>query len=423
MGAGIRKKQLFKIGAVMLSVLTFCLLAAGCTPVKSFDSELEQIVEPFEFNLAGWELDSLYNETKTAISDKPVDANGGAGTVRKYFDISDCVTRLETDINADKSGGDTGNVTGLEDELGRLRAERLGLEKPAGQILEAQITDTLSGLGIYNPTDIYVNIGITFPPVNFELADPPYLLVISPREKIETRKTVMLLTDLSLAERGKLEAEVDELGVSSIIVKLGGVATYPSFVSNRGDLRWVIDTAVHEWMHQYLTFRPLGFRYLLSLSGIDRDYDVTALDETVADMAGDEIGGMVYDRYYHTSGDAGPENKGEPDFDFNGEMREIRKTVDVLLAGGKVSEAEAFMQERKQYLATQGYYLRKLNQAYFAFYGSYTTSPTSVDPLGDQLRELRSDSRTIKVFLDRASFITSREDLKENLRQATGQPR
>jgi len=420
-GVSLRENRFYKSITVLLCVLATCISAAGCAPARSFEGELERIVKPYEFNLVGWEFNSIFNEVKDAFSGEPVDKDNGAVTVKEYFNISLCIIRLETEIASIKSGEKTGEAVPLEDEISRLQVRRFALQKSAEQVLEGQIKDTLSGLGIYNPTDVYVNLSVTFPPVNFELADPPYLLVISPREKIETLRTVMLETDLSREASEKLETTVDELGVSSLTVKLGGVATYPSFVSNRGDLRFVIDTAVEEWLHQYLTFRPLGFRYFLSLQGIARDYDVTAIDETLASMMGKEIGGMVYDRYYRTPGDTVPDANGETGFDSNKEMREIRKTVDVLLAGGKVSQAEAFMEEKRQYLATKGYYLRKLNQAYFAFYGSYTDSPTSVDPLGAEMRELRNNSRSIKDFLDRASFITSRADLKENLKQIAEQ--
>lgn len=413
------ENRLYRSLAIALALLTLCFSATGCASAKSFEGELERIVKPYQFNLARWEFETVFGEVKGAFSGKPADEDNGVVAVKEYFSATERIVELEYEIEDIKAGKKTGDIPVIQNELGRLRERTLALEKPAQNVLERQIAITLSELGVYNPLDIYVNLKVTFPPVNFELADPPYLLVISPREKIETQKTVMLVTVLSREERETLEAAVDRLGVSSLTVKLGGVATYPSFVSNRGDLRFVLDTAVEEWLHQYLTFRPLGFRYLLSLQGIARNYDVTAINETVASMVGKEIGGMVYDRYYRSPGDTEPDKEGTG-FDFNKEMREVRKAVDVLLAQAKVSEAEAFMEERGQYLATQGYYIRKLNQAYFAFYGSYTDSPTSVDPLGDEMRELRSKSASLKDFLDRASFITSREDLKENLRQVSG---
>jgi hypothetical protein len=69
------------------------------------------------------------------------------------------------------------------------------------------------------------------------------------------------------------------------------------------------------------------------------------------------------------------------------------------------------MEERRQFLATQGYRIRKLNQAYFAFYGTYADDPTSISPIGVELRKLREQSGSLKEFLDNAAVLTSRQDL------------
>jgi len=51
-------------------------------------------------------------------------------------------------------------------------------------------------------------------------------------------------------------------------------------------------------------------------------------------------------------------------------MRSIRLAVDDYLRGAKSKPAEQYMEQQRQALAAQGYYIRKLNQAYFAFYGT-----------------------------------------------------
>ncbi len=48
---------------------------------------------------------------------------------------------------------------------------------------------------------------------------------------------------------------------------------------------------------------------------------------------------------------------------------------DELLAAGKIEEAEAYMEARRQVFWDNGYAIRKLNQAYFAFYGAYADVP------------------------------------------------
>ncbi|MBI2958564.1 MAG: hypothetical protein HYY32_06960, partial [Chloroflexi bacterium] len=205
------------------------------------------------------------------------------------------------------------------------------------------------------------------PPLSFRMAKLPNLLVVSPRDRIEQYKTVLLDPDLTEAQINELEASVDRLGFSSEIERVGGVALYPSMVPDEGRLHDILSTVVHEWTHQYLFFRPLGQAYWAG-------GDMVTINETVAEAAGEEIGQMIYQRYY-----AGiePEPPSRPapsgNFDFRREMRSIRLTVDAMLLQKQVEQAEAYMEERRLYLWQNGYHIRKLNQAYFAFHGSYGT--------------------------------------------------
>jgi hypothetical protein len=73
------------------------------------------------------------------------------------------------------------------------------------------------------------------------------------------------------------------------------------------------------------------------------------------------------------------------------------------------------MEEKRQYLFSMGYYIRKLNQAYFAFHGAYADSPTSVSPIGVKLKRLREESASLKEFLNTVADMTSRQELEELL--------
>ncbi len=205
--------------------------------------------------------------------------------------------------------------------------------------------------------------------------------MISPRQKIESKREILLQPNLSLEEIADIEAKADKLGVSSLVVKPGGVSTYPAFVTNEASLRFTINTATEEWLHQYLVFKPLGFLYLLDLTGVSRNYEIATINETLAGMVSKEIGAIVRQKYYPEYGNDGGQTA-ESEFDFNREMREIRKAVDKYLAQGEIDQAEEFMEQKRQYLASMGHYIRKLNQAYFAFHGTYADSPTSISPIG-----------------------------------------
>ena len=128
------------------------------------------------------------------------------------------------------------------------------------------------------------------------------------------------------------------------------------------------------------------------------DADMQTLNETVADIAGREIGDRAFLRLGGVIDEpesAGSQNPDEPlasdeeRFEFDAEMRETRLRVDELLAQAKVEEAEAYMEERRRLFLENGFHIRKLNQAYFAFHGTYAESPSSVSPIDDQLQEFR----------------------------------
>jgi hypothetical protein len=256
------------------------------------------------------------------------------------------------------------------------------------------------------------------PPVGLRLEFPPTLLVVSPRERIESIREVMLVQGMPAETREAIEEAVAELGYSALVVDLGGLAAlYPPLIDQGAPLAWTIETATHEWLHQYLAFTPLGFRYVLDVAGLRPDYEIARMNETVAGMMGRELSRRVLETYHPDTlepqpAPSTPERDGSP---FNRTMRETRLRVDELLAGGRVEEAEAYMEEQRLYLASEGYYIRKLNQAYFAFHGAYGDAPTSVDPIGDEMRALRRQVAAPRDFLDAVSTLTSRADLQQRL--------
>jgi hypothetical protein len=101
-------------------------------------------------------------------------------------------------------------------------------------------------------------------------------------------------------------------------------------------------------------------------------------------------------------------------FDFRSEMHTTRVEVDKLLSEGKIEAAESYMESRRQLFWDNGYAIRKLNQAYFAFYGAYADVPGGAageDPVGPAVRALRAQSPTLLAFLERIAKMTSYEDL------------
>jgi hypothetical protein len=380
------------------------------------DKQLSPIVKNHVFSLAGWEISNIYRE----LFSKPA-INGDSSNVINYFKLSKQARDLNDRIEQTRESA-LKETDSMQTELDRINEILKSKREEVEQVLERQIRDTLEEQGIYSPWE---NWKISFPPLNFELAEPPYILVISPRDRIEKINSIMLQPDLTMDEINDIEKKVDQLNLSALVVGIGGLgATYPTFVADDMDLQSTIKAATEEWLHQYLAFRPLGFRYVLDLTGLVRNYDIARMNETVASMVSEEIGNLVYNKYYRNPEVDDNQSTEEPTresdnttptgpvFDFNAEMREVRRQVDQYLAQGQVEIAEQYMREKQDCLAEQGYYIRKLNQAYFAFYGTYTESPTSIDPIGMEMRQIRNESLSLKAFLDTVSVMTDLEELK-----------
>lgn len=246
-----------------------------------------------------------------------------------------------------------------------------------------------------------------FPPVLFEFTKPPHLLVVSPRDKIVYLDRILVRQEMSETEMESLETRIDALGLSSLVVELGGFgATYPTMVGDVTDMSDAIPTILEEWFHQYLVFKPLGFLYLLDSMGISQSQDIVTMNETLADMVSKEISLEVWAKYYPGKEPVKSDSRASG-FNFDAEMRETRKKVDWYLSQGKIAEAEQYMEEKRETFVGHGYAIRKLNQAYFAFHGVYAHDPASVSPIYDNLKQLRSKSPSIRSFVDRVAAMGS----------------
>ena len=215
------------------------------------------------------------------------------------------------------------------------------------------------------------------------------------------------------------ENQVDSnLDVSSLVVPVGGIGSYPTMVMRSTAIDWLTDTIAHEWIHNWLTLRPLGMNYYTTP-------EMRTMNETTASIAGREIGMLVLKGYYPelaTSYELEAVNLSPSsthgDFNFNTEMHITRVHVDELLAQGKITEAESYMEQRRQFIWNQGCSqcaIRKLNQAYFSFYGAYADTPGGAageDLVGPAVRALRAQSATLADFLKTIARMDSFEQLQ-----------
>lgn len=391
------------------------LFAVGCAAGSDVHPGLDTIVRPYSFNIVKWELASLFGRQERAVPTSAGEVIGEKDSVTAFFALGDRIKELEAEAEERETEGR--DRTSVEKELAEASVKKRALVEAVEKTIERQVRDGFREQGIYNPLYRFIKSEISFPPLNITLDKPPHLLVVSPRDRIESIREITLSQDMAPEAMEEIEAQVDELGVSSLVVGLGGFGgTYPTFVTDRADLKFTLNAVAEEWLHQYLSFKPLGFLYLLDLSGIARNYDIAVMNETLAGIVSDEIGAAVYQKYYAGTGlERSRTDRTGTGFEFNREMRETRRTVDALLARGEIELAEGFMERKRQFLAEKGYHIRKLNQAYFAFYGAYADDPTSISPIGTEMKVLRERSASLPEFLETVAGMTGRQDLSLSL--------
>ncbi|MDD4634987.1 MAG: hypothetical protein WC231_00635 [Dehalococcoidales bacterium] len=394
---------------IVVATILFC----GCNGEAGLTRQINQIADPYHFSIFDWQIHALTRQYDQYIFNSRAEDPENSELVKEYFSNRQQVVALEQKLLMLQQGLEDGDVSSVEEQILNLSERNQHILSEVEGTLSAQVETILAECGIINPWQDVHNAAVVFPPVNFVIQPPPHLLVISPRDEISRYKDIALVQIMNDDQKQAVEEEIEKIGMSGLVVRLGGIATYPSFVADTLPLDYSIEVAVEEWFHQYLFFRPLGFRYGMHIAGIIRDYEIATVNEALAGMVSQEIASMVYEKYYQETATTSANYAMAPanEFDFYAEMRTTRLVVDEMLEKGQVEEAEQYMEERRLYLASNGYYIRKLNQAYFAFYGTYASSPGSVSPIGSGLKALREQNPSLKDFVEQVSSMTDAEDI------------
>jgi len=399
------------------------LLVGREAQVESTTSALvRRLILEREFDFVDWTLDAAQVKTAQSwLNDQAyLSADESKQFILDYLGLLEQIQRLEARINQiytdpNETDPEAGGLP-LRTELEELRVRQSQRQPLAEEIFQNQVTTSLAGLGLTLG-------GQPIPPVSFHTTPLPMALIVSPRDMIRQEANLEINPGLTADGQSALEDEIDRaLAVSSLVAPLGGIGTYPTMILETTSLPWLAEVTAHEWVHNFLSLRPLGISYLSTP-------ELRTMNETAASLAGKEIGEALIARFYPELIPAppspaqleGPEDSppAPPAFDFRAEMRATRVRTDELLALGKIDEAELYMELRRRVFVEQGYSIRKLNQAYFAFYGAYADEPGApgADPVGPAVVELRQRSPSLAAFLKRISWYTNFEQLHRALEE------
>lgn len=394
------------------------LTSSAAPPAADTEDRVRTFTRSVEFDFTGWMLHSLeikFLETSLSAQNY-LSADNRHDLVVGYLALMGRIRQQEDKLNQIYSDPNVSDPQGASAEL-RAQLDNLyewrELYRPIAEaVLQDQVNDIAAEMGLTIG-------GQAFPPVFYRTTPLPLVLIVSPREVIREDGHLNLIPDIPLDQQVEMEERIDRsLNVSSLVERLGGVGLYPTMVQQTGNLVWLCEVVSHEWIHNYLTLRPLGMSYM-------RVPEIRTMNETTASIAGKEIGLVVLKRYYpelvpqptpDPTPQPAPTPAEPPAFNFNKEMHETRVSVDKMLAEGKIQAAEAYMEARRKIFWENGYGLRKLNQAYFAFHGAYADEPLGAageDPVGAAVRTLRAQSPSLAVFINQIAWMTSFEQLKQ----------
>ena len=408
----------------LLGLLLSALLAGDALRLNP----AQQVALPYHFSVVSWEARNLLSKWTHRLGRLLPWSRGsgleGRALLDEYFWLGDEVRRLRDEIaravaRSGPGGGDS--LMASERELARVMEMREQLKGDVEEEIESIVSGVLTDQGI-------ASFGsFDFPPVDIRLDEPPKVLVTSPRDRIARSHEALVTTDVTVGQREMMEqALLRDADLSALVANIGGVATYPGIVGNTRDLRWTLATAAHEWLHHYLVanLTSLGLRTY-------SEPEMLTINETMVDMAGREIGDLAFEKLGgHTepppserpsNESAGEVERNHDDFDFDVEMRATRRRADELLAAGAVQEAEAYMESRRMLFVENGFYIRKLNQAYFAINGTYAEGPQSSSPIGDQMREVRERAPDLKTFVSTMAAVSSHREFLDTLERLRAQ--
>jgi len=407
-----------------LILLGFVLLGSSSVLLNEKIEQVRVYTRGIEFDYVEWTAKALGLKLAQASlgTSKYLSEDERSKFVLDYLDLVANIRQSEWEIQtiySDPNIADPQTASkNKREQLDSIYARRNLIGPVAEGVLQSQVSRIVADLGLSLG-------GQPIPPVLYHNTPLPSALIVSPRDIIQQDADISLNPGLSVDEIIALEESVDRgLNVSSLVVPIGGVGIYPTMVQETNNLVWLTEVVSHEWVHNFLTTRPLGINYFSSP-------ELRVMNESAASLAGKEIGRAILERYYPEHLPAPPPPPADPgqapeppEFDFRAEMHETRITVDELLEKGEIEAAEDYMEERRRVFWDHGYQVRKLNQAYFAFYGAYADEPggaagAAEDPVGEAVRKLRAQSPSLASFLKRISWMYSFEQLQRAVERGT----
>ena len=388
---------------LLLGLLVLIVVAVPANvPAGRRDWRAFQAAQGNTLDLLDRQMQSMFAPRESA-GDQQLDSQ----SLVRYFDAARAIAELRGEAIRQSALDEPRSSS--NEALQEAVREEASLRPAAMEALRQIVERELLSAGFDQP-GLHLDVGLGYlhvglrPPVNFQIGQLPQVLLVAPRDSIRLDTSLLLGGGLDIETIQIIEEqfESEEREYVALVENIGGIALFPPLISPRKDLGSAVFTIAHEWTHHYLLIHPLGREYFFS-------DEARSINETAADIVGDEVRASVLARLGPAAKDAGA-SSGDGATEFDTLLRETRETVQTFLDGGDVERAETYMEARQRELADLGYPIRRLNTAYLAWHGGYAGTGNRYEA---PLRKLRGDSANLRDFLDRTKEITTYDRLVE----------
>lgn len=412
----VKLKRSLKQAWIVLVALIAFIIIPGIRPETSGDDFITLgLARDNLFDFVNWEVSAVIDKLGVQSLDvaKTLEAGHDAKIIGGFFVLITEAETIQLTLNEFYAAEE------LPDPFLATQPLRAGYADIRTRIAQEQgLVESLIELMITHAIGSVLDYSFPVPPPAIRITELPLMLILSPRDRIERAGTYDLAYGLTVDQQEALETVVEnETGLSALVVPLGGLSVYPAMVVETPNTGFIFEVTGHEWTHHLLSVFPLGMNY-------DSSPELRTMNETTANIIGKELAyaallepfpewAAAYVPVYSQEGEVNELYSPPLAFDFRAEMHLTRIRVDELLAAGEVSEAEAYMEVRRNIFLENGYTIRKLNQAYFAFHGSYADVPgyAGIDPVGPAVTALRAQSPSLSAFLREIRRMNSVVDL------------
>jgi hypothetical protein len=476
-------------------IITLLFALRGTTIDRSRSGIIKAQLQGYEFNYVAWEVGALWQKASQLLfgyHDYLGDATEKE-IVIDYLQTVGTLQRLEADIESTFTDptpdADTQRQMLVGERLNII--DRIDeLQSLAEPIIEAQVSTILRELGFALGGQVLPPVKFRFViPPDILVISPRDVI------QQDFNYSLRPLTPVEqVAIEVQVERAVPD--DAARVTGIGGVGIYPAMVEETRWAAFAYEIVAHEWSHHYLFLYPSGQQYLAAPeTRIINETAATVFGNAVGLMVlerfyGDEVAlGMVWVPDYPTLDDFFPQaasetrnadapnllnryptdqrqnlrnrsrstanylialeredaaqavlnsyqsllrNRNIPmiepvSIDRRRVINRTRITTDYLLQLGKIDAAEDYMAVQGQRLS-----IRRLNQAWFAFFGGYQADPSAGggvditvtdvldpryrgDPIGPAIQEIFERAPSPFEFLVEMRDITTRAGLLKRL--------